>query len=315
MRERSNRSILSAVSVETSTWTRWVLCLGALIIGALPLTARANELEDLQQALSAYEAQNYQFSATLLEALVGGEQPRLQNRALVMESRKYLAASYLFLGRSTEAEQQYRRLLQEDPSYQLDPMDFPEEVQAIFKKVRQELEIQRRADDAVKKLAEEEANRRKTDKESAERAKMLDLIKLAETESVERVNSRWIALIPFGVGQFQNGDAGWGIFFSVFEGVAAATAISGYFLHEHLKGQQPKPEDLGEARFAEKSFRYANQISLTLLAVAVIAGIIDAQARFHPLETTQRPRQLPEDLRESLKISKNGGDLLLTFTF
>src|SRR5262245_7693507 len=97
--------------------------------------ARADELEDFEHARQAYEAQNYAQAIERFEALVGGEVPHITTRALVLESRKYLAASYLFVHDIPHAEEQFARLLGDDPTYP-EPTAFPSEVRATFARVR-----------------------------------------------------------------------------------------------------------------------------------------------------------------------------------
>lgn len=297
--KRRRRTLLRG----TRSWVTAVVFLTTIVLSWSPGSAIANELDDFQRALKAYETQSYGLAATLFEGLVGGEQTRLQNRALVLESRKYLAASYLFVGKKDSASKQFVRLVREDPTYQLDPLAFPEEVQKTFAEARQQVEQERIAAEEAKKQAQAAASKRKTSATLDDREKLRRVLTLAETERVERLHSRWIALVPFGVGQFQNGDPGWGTFFALSEGITAAVNILSYFLHDSLKGQRPAPDMLGEARFAESAFRYSNQVSFTLLAGLVLAGVIDAQVRYQPIEKEIRNKPLPEDLRNVLKVS------------
>jgi tetratricopeptide (TPR) repeat protein len=281
----------------------------ALQLVGLPRLAFANELDDFQRALRAYEIQNYRLSTELFEALVGGEPVRLQNRALLLESRKYLAASYLFIGRPDKSTQQFERLLRDDPTYQLDPLAFPEEVQEAFLNARQKIEKERAAAEEQKKRALDEAANRKKAERIDDREKIRRVFVLAQTERVEKLHSRWIAAVPFGVGQFQNGDSGWGTFFAVTEGITAAINVLSYFLHGGLKGQKPSDAEQGEAKLAEGVFRYTNQVSFVLLVGLVAGGIIDAQVRYHPFEVTRRKRELPEELRETLKFTIGAGSI------
>jgi hypothetical protein len=275
----------------------------------------ANELDDFQQARTAYDAQDYGRAAELFEILIGGEVPKLRNRPLLLESRKYLAASYLFLGLRDDAEREMERLLLEEPTYELDPLAFPEAMQNVFGEVQQRLEKKRREDELKRQQAEEEARKRAKKKLQEQRKKTLELLELAETEKIERVNSRWIAMIPFGVGQFQNGHTGLGTFFAISESLMVALNITSFFLHQHLEGQMPADEELGEARFAERSFRLTNQVTLGAFAVLALSGIVDAQVRFKPSWSEKRRRKLPDDLRDAIKVGSNGAGIGLGLRF
>src|SRR3954447_26725303 len=86
---------------------------------AAPQGAKANDFEEFEAGRQAYESQDYARSADVFEQLVGGDVPRLQNRSLVLESEKYLGASYLFLGKLNQAEQHFEKLLAMEPEYML----------------------------------------------------------------------------------------------------------------------------------------------------------------------------------------------------
>jgi hypothetical protein len=300
---------------DTRSSVTAVLFLITIVLCGSAGSAFANELDDFQRALKAYESQSYALAATLFDGLVGGEQTRLQNRALVLESRKYLAASYLFIGQKDKASEQFVRLVREDLTYQLDPLAFPEEVQKTFAEARQKVEQERIASEEAKKRAQVEASKRITNATQDDREKLRRVLTLAETDRVELLHSRWIAVVPFGVGQFQNGDPGWGTFFAVSEGITAAVSILSYAFHESLRGQRPAPERLGEARFAESAFFYTNVVSFGLLASLVVAGLIDAQVRYQPFGTKTRKRPLPDDLRNVLKVSigASGATAIIAF--
>jgi tetratricopeptide (TPR) repeat protein len=273
-----------------------------LIFGTMTRPVLANELDDFQRARSAYESQDYALAATLFEDLVGGTTSKLNNRALVLESFKYLGASYLFLKRFKDAEEVFERLLREDPSYALDPLAFPAEVQETFEAVRQRLGWERIQIEREKKKEEKLVLQRELEAAARERESLIRLAELAETESVEQVNSRWIAMVPFGIGQYQNRHPNAGTFFAVTEGLLLTLHIVSYYIHQDLEGQRPSKDQLGEAQFAEKAFRYTNWVSLAVFGAVLIAGIADAQIRFRPKFTSERRRELPNNMRETLEI-------------
>lgn len=66
------------------------------------------------------------------------------------------------------------------------------------------------------------------------------LEKLAREESLVASNSRYIATIPFGVGQFQNGDEAVGALFLVSETLLLATATTSGLILEHLTSEAAK---------------------------------------------------------------------------
>jgi hypothetical protein len=298
---------------------RWIGGLGAhlaLIVAllaaaaAVPLPARANDFDQFQNARAAYDSLNYELAAQLFEGLLQDADLEEQ-RPLVVESYKYLGATYLFLGRQAEGEAQFARLLELEPEYVLDPLAFPAEVQRTFAAVKQRLQERRRraAEEAARAAAEAEAAR--TAARAAQQQRLDRLMQLARTERVEQRRSRMIAMLPFGIGQFQNDDDGLGLVLAVSETALLATGVTTYFLHQ---AQPDRPKDLSEAQNFERIYRTSNQISMALFAAVAIAGIVDAQLRFRETTITDRERELPPDL-QTLSITIGPGAIEMKARF
>ena len=115
--------------------------------------------------------------------------------------------------------------------------------------------------------------------------------------------------MPFGIGQFQNGNDGLGLVLAVSEGSLLAISLVSFLLHENLRGQNPTSRTCcQDARLAESVFRYTNQISLGLFGAIAIAGIIDAQAavRAEPHTSTARARCPPTSSSSSSRSVRGG---------
>lgn len=262
-----------------------------VLTAAFALPAMADELSDFEAARRHYEGQSYAKAARELESLVGGAVPRARNPVVRLEARKYLGATYLFLGRKADAREQFRRLLEEDPEYDIDPVAFPEAVVETFQEVQAEFEEERARKEAAQRDRErakelEEVNRQQ------QRIQMLE--ELAATETVEKVNSRWIAALPFGVGQFQNGNRRLGIMFAVTQSAFTAAAIATFIGHNSLRDENPAPSELDRAQRVERALRIGNWVSVGALLSFYVAGVVEAQVRFRPVIRTTRPRELPE---------------------
>ncbi len=293
------------------------VCAAALsVLCALwSLPAKANDFEEFEAARMAYESQDYARSAQLFEGLVGGEVPRLTNRSLVLESQKYLGASCLFLNKLDLANQHFERLLRMDPEYLLDPLAFPEEVQHLFAQVKTRLEAERKAEDVARKREEDRLVRAKVERDRKEHERWDNLFHLAQAEEVHELRSRWLALVPFGVGQFQNGHEGLGLVFAVSEASLVAISVAAFILHDNLRGQNPAPNEIQNARLAERAFRYTNQISFSLFAVLAVTGVLDAEVRFQGTRSYERKRPLPPDLYggPELTVGPTGASFRMQF--
>lgn len=261
-----------------------------------PAVARAGEVEDFERARSAYESRDFQRAVYYFEELVGGDVPRLQSPSLVTEARKYLGAAYLFVGQREAARRQFELLLRAEPSYHLDPLLFPSEVLELFASVEERLDLERR-DTEARRILEARAQR---EHDRAER-----LVAFAEQPvSLEVPSSRWLALFPFGVGQFINDDQGLGWFFLLTETALAGAAFGSLAWHQSLTGQVSfaqstrlngdevlRGDDLLRAAFI------TNWVAIGALAVMAIAGVVEAQFRFVPSRTVTDRRRVPDELR------------------
>ncbi|UJR85945.1 tetratricopeptide repeat protein [Sandaracinus amylolyticus] len=285
---------------------------GALVLGVLlvamiavlaPVRARAGDIEDFEIARQAYEQRDFSRAVFYFEQLVGGDVPRLSSPALVAEARKYLGAAYVFVGRREAAREQFERLLREQPTYVLDPLLFPLEVQELFASVRDRLELERREAEARAAVEARAARER----ERAER-----LLAFAEEEiRLELPNSRWLALVPFGVGQFQNGDDPLGWTFLLSETAFAGAAIGALIWHQELSAQVARAQTVGDIDAVQEGNRLLeiafgiHWAGLGALAAFAIAGIAEAQIRFVPTRVVTQRRRAPEELREELDTDRD----------
>jgi len=293
----------------------------ALVVGVWPvMTAQADDLADLETARALYDAQRYAEATERLERLLDGDAPQRLNRAIALEARKYLAAAYLFTERGSDAERQFALLLAVDPEYQLDPALFPGEIRAVFAAVRVRLvREERERADRVERL-ETERRAAEAARLLAESARLAALRELALQETVVEQHSRWIAAIPFGLGQFQNGHDALGTVLAVSEGLLAGASITLKILHDALPTPSTfallTPADQAAVTNLELGYRAANLVTVGLLVVLMVAGVADAQLRFVPSTSRTRPRTLPPELREeapTVSLEPVAGGLRLQF--
>lgn len=284
-----------------------------LVLGlAVAPRARADQLADFQAARAAYEAHDFTRAVALFEDLVGGPTPRLDSEALVLESRKYLGAAYVFLGRPHAAETQFELLLTADPTYELDPASFPIEVVELFAGVR---------DDLAERARLEEERAADAARRAYERERIRALVEFAEEEvEVEIENSRWVAALPFGVGQFQNGDDGLGAFFLAGESLATLTlagTLAGFLRVAAEVDASPSSSFVvtGEADRVALGLSVANWVSAGILAVLLVTGIAQAQLDFRPTRTVRHRRVVPPELLEAVELSVGPGDAALRIAF
>ncbi len=274
------------------------LCVSACFVApCFVAPARADDLGDFEQARQAYEAQDYIRAVAAFTALVGSNPPRLSDRLLVLESRKYLGASLLFVREPARATEQFRLLLGEEPEYMLDPLAFPTEVLALFDKTKTELQRAAQAQLQAEQTRLEETLRARRDAEKQRRDNLARLIELAERGERRNQNSRWVASFPFGVGQFQNGHSGLGVGLAMSQGIAAAVSGVSFLAHQRLRNERPAPDDVDNVSEREVLWRKTNIATFAVFAGLAVLGIIDAHVRFVPEKITPVKRPLPADLQ------------------
>jgi hypothetical protein len=280
-----------------------LLALAGLVLALVPSVARAGDIEDFETARAAYESRDFQRAVYYFEELVGGEIPRLTSPALVVEARKYLGASYLFVGQRESARRQFELLLRSRPDYQLDPLLFPSEVLELFSAIRERLELEQR---------EAAARRELEARTEREIARSRALVAFAEEDvRLEVEGSRALALFPFGVGQFLNGDEPLGWVFLLGEAVLGATAIGALAWHQSLVPQVlfAQTELLDQRLVARgndllRAAEITNWVALSSFGVLLVAGVLEAQIRFVPSRTVVERRRVPDELREGLGLEE-----------
>ena len=292
-----------------------------VLMAAFALPVAADELSDFESARRNYDKQNYAKAARGLESLVGGVVPRATNPVVRLESRKYLGATYLFLGKKEAAREQFRALLEEDPEYDIDPVAFPEAVVQTFQEVQQEVAAERAREDALEAVRRQREQSDEVEELIRQQERIRALEELAAVETVEKVNSRWIAALPFGIGQFQNQDRPLGIMFAVTESAFLVASIATFIGHNSLRDENPAPSEIERARRVERALRIGNWVSVGAFLSFAVAGVIEAEVRFKPVIRTTRKRELPEDTRSPqttgpqirLELGLTGGRMRLDF--
>jgi hypothetical protein len=268
-----------------------------VLMAAFALPVSADELSDFETARRNYEKQSYPKAARGLESLVGGVVPRARNPVVRLEARKYLGATYLFLGKDDDAREQFRLLLEEDPDYDIDPVAFPGAVVETFQEVQAQVTAELAQKEALDAARQQRERAGEVEELILEQQRLQALEELAANETVEKVNSRWIAALPFGIGQFQNENRKLGIMFAVTESAFVAAAIATFIGHNSLRDENPAPSEIERAQRVERALRIGNWVSVGAFLSFAIAGVTEAEVRFKPVIRSERKRELPSELK------------------
>jgi tetratricopeptide (TPR) repeat protein len=268
----------------------------------VPLAARADDQSDVAKARAAYEAKNYDDAEKRLRAMLDPETGTLKDPSLRTQARMYWGATMLALKRKDEASAMFEKLLLDDPSYEPDPLSFPSDVIEVF------IDTRKRIIDKINAAKAEQARlaaeRRAREEDEKRRAKDYQgkLEKQASEERITERHSRWLALLPFGVGQFQNGQTVLGGIFLTSQmlmllGGAVAIPVYTYNrgrAYDHwTQGQDPATDPIkgyldraNAAKFVSVGF------DIAFVATAAI-GVVHAQLTFVPESVEVKKRPLP----------------------
>lgn len=270
-----------------------VFALSLLRAGA----AQADDRAELEKARASFLARNFGEAEERLRALLDPS-TGLKERSLVSQARMYLGAALLAQGKQDQARETFEKLVLDDPSYEPDPLSFPGEAIDTFIDVRAALLEQiKAAQAAAARLAAERKAR-----EEAEREAYRDWLERVKAQAAEEKttvrNSRLVASLPFGAGQFQNGKPalGW-VFLGAELAALGGTAVT-YGMYRYARGREQE-ELLG---FTQKgpqyhrraeNIRYANLGLAGAFAAISIVGIVQAHVAFVPSYVERKSRDLP----------------------
>jgi hypothetical protein len=259
-----------------------VLTVALLAATATPAAANPSykTRDALEQGRTAYDRGDYHHAIDTIHPLLYPS-IELGTEDDVVLAHRLLALSYFFVQKPKEAEAEVTSLLALRPNYALDPIVDPPLAVRFFEDVR------RRQSDrlhAIERREQEEAEQAKKERDREEAEARAHAQRIYVDRLVER-HSRLIALIPFGVGQIQNGQLGKGILFGSAELVLAAVSI-GTWASLTYDSRYPLDPSNGHRLFpAGDEQRVATLLGFQLGAAAafyaVVAwGIIDAQVLF-----------------------------------
>jgi hypothetical protein len=272
-----------------------------------------NDSAELARVVSLYEAGRYGDCADSLKVLLSEDGARpLRDRDVIENARIYRAACLIGSGSPQLADEPLRAAIRQNP--QMKPPDslvFPPQVIDRFLRVRETMfDVIKKAEDERVRRAQELA---KLQEERArhERARVAGLERLGQQETLVTPRTRWLALVPFGVGQFQNGKETLGYVFLTSEVLLAASTVTTLGIETHLVLQANRIQRNGGKPAAGTNDTLTNwhtaltASSYAWLGVSLI-GIVEAQLSFVPEQRRAQKRPLPLELRPAVEPMQGG---------
>ncbi len=234
----------------------------------------------LQDARDYFAYGTYGAAAELAQRLLGGAAlERVSDR---IEACRILGLSRYFLHDEKAARSAFLQLLSLDPDYQLDPFYVPPPAIAVFEQVRHDyagiLEPLREQ----KREERREARRETTEKPAASKGGTgapEPQVRIVH-EQIERRNPG-LALLPFGIGQLQNGERTLGF---TLLGAEALTAAASFVCYDWFQQHRLPDGNFDPSLRGVPETVRAVQIGTGAAFFALWAfGIGDALWRFNPI--------------------------------
>jgi hypothetical protein len=204
------------------------LCLTVLAL----LLADGTPSEEFERGRTAFSRGEYQRAIDVLRPLLYPE-IRLESEGEAVQAHRMLGVASLFENQPDEARREFRKLLELRPDYRFDPLLDPPRVVDFFNGV---------VKDEEGELAAIEAARKKRDAEAAARRQREVERRRAEPGLVYHYEHRPFAVsfIPFGAGQFQNGQRKKGWLFLGAEAALAGASLAAFTTNFALYGVAPR---------------------------------------------------------------------------
>ena len=196
--------------------------------GPVPGTPAARDAFD--RGRTAFGRAEYARAIEILHPLLYPE-VILESDGEIVQARRMLGVAYLFENKPDDARREFRKLIELRPDYRFDPLLDPQRVVDFFNGVVKEEEAT---------IAAAEKLRREREKRIAdERRRAAELLRMPPTVVRYERHSFAVNFVPFGAGQFQNGQRRKGWLFLGAEAVLGAVSVGAFATNLGLYGLAP----------------------------------------------------------------------------
>ncbi|HEY3360144.1 MAG TPA: hypothetical protein VGQ83_43230 [Polyangia bacterium] len=277
---------------------RLVLTWVALLV---PLATAAQGLDPVSQfnaGRRAYEKKEYARALGYIRPLLypnillGAEEQ-------IVDAHRVLGVSRFMTDDREAAKREFVSLLGYRPDYVLDPGADPPAAVSFFETVKRELDERARA---ARERQQREEERRRIEEALARRP----VVYVDRTQVLERVvdrRARWPHFLPFGYGQFENGQRHKGWAFLGGQAALAATSLTAFTLFEANQGHW-SPND----KSTIDALRTVQIAAGGAFFAVAIWGILDAIVYAPPRETVtvKEPRPAPPPAKAGVSLAPGG---------
>lgn len=245
--------------------------------------------EEFRRGKVAFDRGEYAKAIDILRPLLYPD-IRLETEGEIAQTHRILGQAHLFEKQPDLARQEFRRLLQLRPDYRFNPLLDPPVVVDFFSDVVREHE---------KELASLQARRQEAEDARERERQELERLRAGPAVVERKVvrNSYAVNFVPFGAGQFQNGQRSKGWAFLIAESAFAGISAAAFTTNLAVYGLRPKrqcnlpdpPNGFCPERFIDRTpedtskLLFRVQMASGVLFFATAAwGVLDALANFQP---------------------------------
>jgi tetratricopeptide (TPR) repeat protein len=272
------------------------------VIPLLLALTLASPQGDLKRARDRFEFGAYADAAGTLRQMLAGN-PQLTDREFV-DAYRILGISEYHLGDLDQARQAFVNLLSYDPDYALDPFLVPPPIVDFFDRAKREHEAalaplrERRRELREQQRLAEEAKRRLLLEEQARTGPPTKVIRVQERLAL----FNWM---PFGAGQFQNGEKAKGTAIAAGQVICGLVNIGAILFHNQIADDRSRLCTSGQPGCSRPPYSDSDRALLLRVDAVKYAsaglfwalyayGVWDAHQHFVPIvETEISPGKAP----------------------
>ncbi len=247
-----------------------------------PLILKSGGDEELELVRNLFQYGDYPAVVTHLEEAM--RQGLFDSEEQQLEAYRHLGVTYYILQQKERSKESFMLLLTREPDYQLDPLYVPPIIIDFFESIKEE-------------------NRQLLDEIRQARIKTAEKEQPPLKKEYFSRNAYAVNFIPFGVGQFQNGQPVKGTLFAAAETISLALNITSYFMVRGYRGDDGMYTS-GNAKLA-RDWRITQFVSLGVFAILAVGGVIDAALNYReytPLPESEAPQDDSDENSDKPKV-------------
>lgn len=254
--------------------------LKATLVASLLATssALASPSQELDRAKAQYKSGEYQKAVDTLRPQLY-PRARLTDPSELLDAHELLGVAYFYLGKQDLAYAEFLAVLKLDPNRELDPVENSADVYAFFEAIKRE---NQKTLELIRKQKEiEEAKKKRP-------SRQITIVREYHPQET------WRNWVPFGVGQYHNGQPGKGTVFLAVQAGTLALSV-GAFTYQLLRFGIDFKQDF---RPEEVDLIFALQVTQIASGAAFLGayglGVWDAYRNQKPRWTESRKEEVLE---------------------